>query len=69
MSNPSGTSLNSSWLLTLVGILLTAFIGYLIGTLIEHPVGQGGLPFVCAMISALIAVDILILGEALKPRN
>ena len=69
MSNPFDTKLNPSLLLALVGILLTTFIGYLIGTLIEHPVGQGGLPFICAMVGALLALDILILGEALKSRK
>ena len=69
MSDPLDTPLNPSLLLAIVGIVLTAFTGYLIGTLIEHPIGPGGLPFIGALIGVLIALDILILGEALKSRK
>jgi len=69
MSDPLDTPLTASWLLSIVGILLTAFIGYLIGALIEHPIGPGGFPFILALIGALVALDVLILGEALKSRK
>ncbi len=69
MSELPDTPLKASWLLGIIGILLTAFIGYLIGALIEHPIGPEGLPFIAAMIGALVALDVLILGEALKSRK
>ena len=52
-----------------VGIFLMGFIGYLVGSLIEHPIGPGGLPVVGILIGVLIALAILILGEALKSRE
>jgi hypothetical protein len=50
----------------LIGVVLSAFIGGLIGALIEHPIGPGGLQFMGAFIGALLAFTILVLGEALK---
>ena len=61
--------MKNSFALALVGIFLMAFIGYLIGALMEHAVGPGGLPVIGALIGALIALAILILGEALKSRE
>jgi len=55
--------------LALVGIVLAAFIGWFVGTLLEHPPGLGGLPVIEALIGAMIALDILILGEALKSKS
>ena len=49
-----------------VGVVLSAIIGWLIGALIEHPIGPGGLQFMGALIGALLAFTILVLGEALK---
>ena len=49
-----------------VGVVLSAVIGWLIGALIEHPIGLGGLQFMGALIGALLAFTILVLGEALK---
>ena len=69
MSDPPDSPLTASWLSAIVGVFLTAFIGYLIGALIEHPIGPGGFPFIAAMIGALVALDVLILGEALKSRK
>ncbi|MGB9134732.1 MAG: hypothetical protein WCC63_03995 [Candidatus Bathyarchaeia archaeon] len=51
---------------TLVGILLAAFVGFLIGTLVEHPPGPGGYQFIGALIGAMVALTVLILAEALK---
>jgi len=52
--------------LAFIGIVLSAMIGWLIGVLLEHPIGPGGLQFMGALIGALIAFTILVLGEALK---
>lgn len=51
---------------TLVGILLAAFVGFLIGTLAEHPPGPGGYQFSGALIGAMVALAALTLAEALK---
>jgi hypothetical protein len=40
----------------------------MIGVLLEHPPGPGGLQFVGALIGATIAVAVLVLGEALKSK-
>jgi VIT1/CCC1 family predicted Fe2+/Mn2+ transporter len=69
MTKPLDTPIKASWVFAVVGILLTAFIGYFIGVLIEHPIGEGGLPFVGALIGILIASDILFLGQALNSRK
>jgi len=55
--------------LALIGVILSALIGWLIGTMLEHPPGPGGLPIIGALIGALIAVAVLILGEALKSKE
>ena len=49
-----------------MGIFLAAFVGFLIGTLIEHPPGGGGFQVIGALIGAMVAVTVLALGEALK---
>ncbi len=69
MSKPLDAPAKASLILAIVGILLTAFIGYLIGLLIEHPIGEGGLPVVGALIGILIASDVLFLGQALTSRK
>jgi predicted anti-sigma-YlaC factor YlaD len=50
----------------LAGVILLAIVGWLIGTLLEHPIGPGGLQFLGGMIGAIVAFAILMLGEALK---
>jgi uncharacterized protein YacL len=55
--------------LAIIGIILAAFIGYLIGTLIEHPIGPGGLQFFGTVLGAMVAIMVLALGEALKDRK
>ncbi len=50
----------------LIGVALSAIIGWLIGALIENPIGPGGLQFMGALIGALLALTVLVLGEALK---
>ncbi len=50
----------------LIGVILSTTIGWLIGALIEHPIGPGGLQFMGALIGALLAFTVLVLGEALK---
>jgi hypothetical protein len=50
----------------LIGVVLSALIGWLIGTLIEHPIGPGGPQFMGTLIGALVAFAVLMLGEALK---
>lgn len=55
--------------LALVGVVLAALIGWFTGTLLEHSPGPGGLPIIEALIGAMIALDILILGEVLKSRS
>lgn len=52
--------------LALVGVILAAFLGFLIGAVLEHPPGPGGLQFLGALVGALVALTVLILGEALK---
>ncbi len=51
-----------------LGIVLLALVGWLIGALLENPPGPGGLQFVGALIGATIAVAVLVLGEALKSK-
>jgi uncharacterized protein YacL len=48
------------------GVVLFLLIGWLIATLIEHPIGSAGLQFMGALIGVLLASAILMLGEALK---
>lgn len=55
--------------LALIGVVLAALIGWFTGTLLENPPGAGGLPIIEALIGAMIALDILILGEALKSKS
>lgn len=69
MSNLLDAPAKLSLIFAIVGILLTAFIGYFIGFLIEHPIGEGGLPVVGALIGILVASDILFLGQALNSRK
>jgi hypothetical protein len=52
--------------LALAGVILLAMVGCLIGALLEHPIGLGGLPFLGGLIGALVAIAVLMLGEALK---
>lgn len=54
--------------LAVMGIILLALIGWLIGALLEHPIGPGGLQFMGALIGAMVALAILVLGEALKSK-
>jgi len=54
--------------LAVMGIILLALIGWLIGALLEHPIGPGGLQFMGALIGAIVALAILVLGEALKSK-
>ena len=49
-----------------LGIILLALVGWMVGALLEHPPGPGGFQFVGALIGATIAVAVLVLGEALK---
>jgi len=54
--------------LAAIGIILLALIGWMIGALLEHPIGPGGLQFMGALIGAIVALAILVLGEALKSK-
>jgi len=51
------------------GIILMALVGWLIGAVLEHPPGSGGLQILGALIGALIAIASLCLGEALKTKE
>jgi uncharacterized membrane protein YeaQ/YmgE (transglycosylase-associated protein family) len=53
----------------IIGIILAVLIGYLIGTLIEHPPGPGGYQAIGALLGAMVAIAVLALGEALKDRQ
>ncbi|MDH5782397.1 MAG: hypothetical protein OEZ35_01840 [Candidatus Bathyarchaeota archaeon] len=53
----------------LTGIILAALVGWSIGAIWEHPPGPGGLQILGALIGGLLAVTVLILGEALKDRH
>ena len=55
--------------LAIIGIILAAFTGYLIGTLVEHPPGPGGFQIIGALLGIMGAITVLTLGEALKDRN
>lgn len=55
--------------LAIIGIILAAFTGYLIGTLIEHPPGSGGFQIFGALLGIMVAITVLTLGEALKDRK
>lgn len=48
------------------GVVFLAMVGWLIGALLEHPIGPGGLQFMGALIGAIVALAVLVLGEALK---
>jgi len=50
----------------IMGIFLAAFVGFLIGTLIEHSPGGGGFQIIGGLIGAMVAITVLALGEALK---
>jgi uncharacterized membrane protein YeaQ/YmgE (transglycosylase-associated protein family) len=63
-----GLSARSRIELGVMGVVLLALVGWLMGALIENPPGPGGLQFVGALIGAIIAVAILVLGEALKSK-
>lgn len=52
-----------------IGMILMALIGWLIGALLEHPIGPGGLQFLGALIGVLVALAVLSLGEALKHKE
>jgi len=45
--------------LAVMGIILLALIGWLIGALLEHPIGPGGLQFIGALIGAMVALALL----------
>ncbi|MGB9675804.1 MAG: hypothetical protein ACPL0C_01275 [Candidatus Bathyarchaeales archaeon] len=53
----------------LIGIILFALAGWLIGALLEHSPGPGGFQAIVTLICAVLAVGILSLGEALKDRE
>jgi len=55
--------------LAFVGIMLVALIGWLIGAVLEHPPGPGGFQIIGALIGAMVAIAVLILGEALKAKE
>jgi thiol:disulfide interchange protein len=55
--------------IALIGVILFALAGWLIGAVLEHPVGPGGLEFICALVGVVVAVGVLALGEALKHRE
>jgi len=55
--------------LAIIGIILAAFTGYLIGTLVEHPPGAGGFQIIGALLGIMVAITVLTLGEALKDRK
>ncbi|MGQ9625085.1 MAG: hypothetical protein ACUVUF_04945 [Candidatus Bathycorpusculaceae bacterium] len=55
--------------LALAGIILMALTGWLIGAVLEHPPGSGGLQILGDLIGALIAIASLRLGEALKTKE
>jgi len=55
--------------LALVGIIFAALVGWLIGAIWENPPGPGGLQVLGVLIGGLLAVTVLILGEALKDRH
>lgn len=55
--------------LAITGIILAALVGWLIGAIWEHPPGPGGLQVLGALIGGLLAVTVLILGEAFKDRH
>jgi outer membrane lipoprotein SlyB len=53
----------------LEGVTLSAIIGWVIGYLIENPIGPGSglqLEIIGAIIGALLALTALVLGEALR---
>jgi len=54
--------------LAVMGIILLALIGWLLGALLEHPIGPGGLQFMGALVGAMVALALLVLGEALKSK-
>ena len=51
------------------GVVLLALVGWLIGVLIEHPPGPGGLQFIGALIGAMIALAALLIGESIQQRT
>ena len=51
------------------GILLAALVGFLIGSLVEHPPGPGGYQFIGALIGVMVALTVLTLGESLKSQT
>lgn len=52
-----------------IGIILLALVGWVIGALLENPIASGGLQFMGIMISVLVALAVLALGEALKAKE
>jgi hypothetical protein len=52
----------------LIGVILAAFAGFLIGAAIGHPPASG-LEILGAVIGAMVAGTVLILGEALKSKE
>ena len=55
--------------LALTGTILAALVGWFVGLILEHPPGSGGLQVLGAIIGGLLAVTVLILGEALRDRH
>lgn len=55
--------------LALTGTILAALVGWFVGFILEHPPGPGGLQVLGAIIGGLLAVTVLILGEALRDRH
>jgi len=53
----------------LAGILLAALVGYLVGAIVAHPPAGDALLVIGALIGALVAVTVLVLGEALKDKR
>ena len=53
----------------LVGVVLAALVGYLVGAVVVHPPPGDLLLVLGALIGALVAVTILVLGEALKDKR
>jgi hypothetical protein len=53
----------------IAGIILAVMIGWLLGVLLEHPPGPGGLQVIGALLGGAIAITVLLLGEALKEKH
>ena len=58
--------MNDQTVAAIIGMILMISVGWLIGTLLEHPPGPGVLPFLGALVGAMIAFAVLLFGLALK---